>query len=64
MTDTLYLIWSFEHRRWWAPDEWGYTKNIAMAGRYSLERAVEICLNANINTANEAIVPIPTGHRQ
>jgi hypothetical protein len=64
MTDTIYLIWSFEHQSWWAPDEWGYTDNMAMAGRYSLGRAVEICLKANINMANEAIVPLPTGHRR
>jgi hypothetical protein len=50
MTD-FYLIWSNEHRAWWGPDMWGYTKGLANAGRYSREKALEICRGA-IPTAN------------
>jgi DNA-directed RNA polymerase subunit RPC12/RpoP len=28
---------------WWAPDERGYTTDFDRAGRYTLERALEIC---------------------
>jgi hypothetical protein len=42
-----YLIWSNEHRAWWAPNECGYVKIISKAGRYSEVRATQICENAN-----------------
>lgn len=54
------LIWSLEHGAWWRPGEWGYTRDRSEAGIYSLERATEICLRANIvtgNQPNEAMVP-------
>jgi hypothetical protein len=38
----LYLIWSFEHRAWWGPDECGYTEDLAQAGRYSADDAGRI----------------------
>lgn len=37
-----YLIWSFEHDAWWAPDRRGYTEDIEKAGRYSKDEAGEI----------------------
>lgn len=40
-----YLIWSFEHRGWWAPNKYGYKHTVAEAGRYSAEEAVEIIAN-------------------
>ena len=52
-----YLIWSFEHNAWWKPNERGYTTNIAAAGVYSLDRASEICQNANTVSIDEAMVP-------
>lgn len=55
----LYLIWSFEHNAWWAPGECGYVGDADQAGRYTLKRAEEICLRANIPAINEAIVPLP-----
>lgn len=42
----LYLVWSSEHASWWAPGRFGYTKDVAKAGRYTRERAIEICRNA------------------
>jgi hypothetical protein len=55
-----YLIWSFEHDRWWAPNRGGYVARQADAGRYQLTDALSICRNANITgRANEAVVPIP-----
>jgi hypothetical protein len=38
----MYLIWSYEHNAWWKPNQRGYTKNIAEAGRYTLAEAGEI----------------------
>jgi hypothetical protein len=42
-----YLIWSNEHGAWWRPGSMGYTRIIAQAGRYTLERARYICEEAN-----------------
>lgn len=37
-----YVIWSFEHRRWWRPDSEGYTPDLREAGRYSKAEAGDI----------------------
>lgn len=37
-----YLIWSNEHRAWWAPDGRGYTRRIDGAGRYDRAEAMLI----------------------
>ncbi len=37
-----YLIWSFQHNKWWAAKERGYTGDFILAGRYTKERAGEI----------------------
>ncbi len=42
-----YLIWSNEHVAWWRPNSCGYTVHINAAGRYSREKALEICKGAN-----------------
>jgi hypothetical protein len=42
----LYLVWSNEHAGWWAQGRFGYTTDVAKAGRYTRERAIEICRNA------------------
>lgn len=52
------LIWSFEHNAWWGPGEHGYVETVDEAGRYSMWRAEQICLMANIPAINEAIVPL------
>lgn len=31
----LYVIWSFDHEAWWRPNERGYTRELAEAGRYT-----------------------------
>jgi hypothetical protein len=57
-----YLVWSFEHGGWWGPGEWGYVPRQAQAGRYTLERALEISRNGNITgEVREAVVPVPKG---
>ena len=43
MTD-LFVIWSWKHRAWWAPDREGYTQHIGEAGRYSFEEASDIVI--------------------
>lgn len=42
-----YLIWSWEHDAWWAPNSNGYVSDRGDAGEYSYEEALKICLNAN-----------------
>jgi len=34
-----HLIWSWEHRQWWAPNGQGYTDDVVLAGRYTAEEA-------------------------
>lgn len=41
-----YLIWSFEHRMWWAPDRCGYTTEVEKAGRYTATEAGEIVIGS------------------
>lgn len=41
-----YLIWSNEHRAWWAPGSNGYVQRLAEAGRYSRQHALQICKDA------------------
>jgi hypothetical protein len=41
-----YLIWSFEHGRWWNPNHSGYTSDITKAGRYSAQQAGAIVTNS------------------
>lgn len=53
-----YLIWSFEHQAWWKADELTYTPKRDEAGRFTLARAVEICLEANTDGPNRAVVPV------
>ena len=57
--NTLWLIWSIEHKGWWKPEFAGYTNQRAMAGRYSYAAAVNIVRDANIgkhNIPNEAMI--------
>jgi hypothetical protein len=54
----LYLIESIEHTygdviAWWGPNSIGYTSNLDHAGRYSKEKAEEICAGANYSAVNE-----------
>jgi hypothetical protein len=42
----IYLIWSHEHRGWWAPDGNGYTHHLSQAGRYTKQDAMRICTDA------------------
>jgi hypothetical protein len=42
-TAETWLVWSCEHDAWWRANDHGYTPYIEKAGRYSLERAMEIC---------------------
>lgn len=39
----LWLVWSNEHKAWWGPRRHGYYVDIAAAGRYSYDDAVDIC---------------------
>lgn len=56
-----YLIWSLEHRGWWAPNSHGYTPVRSEAGRYDFDEALEIVTGANKylkgQLPNEAMCP-------
>jgi hypothetical protein len=41
-----YVIWSNEHRCWWAAGERGYRRSLADAGRYGRDHALKICARA------------------
>jgi hypothetical protein len=51
MSEDLYLIWSHEHSAWWRPGGRGYTQRISGAGRYTWDRALEICAEAMPGTS-------------
>lgn len=44
--ETVYLVWSNEHRRWWGPGRRGYVNELSRAGRYNYRQAIEICRDA------------------
>jgi hypothetical protein len=44
-----YLIWSNQHRAWWAPAECGYTTVLEAAGRYSHADAAKIVAGATLD---------------
>jgi len=48
-----YVIWSFEHGAWWRPGSWGYTRELAEAGRFSKAAADRIVADANIVSVHE-----------
>jgi hypothetical protein len=52
------VIWSIEHQAWWRPGRWGYTRELARAGRYTGDEALEILTRANIVRTNECLIPI------
>lgn len=61
--EQLFKIWSIEHQAWWAPNRRGYDKQRRNGGIYSLEEALKIVRDANINLGdvpNEAMVQCVT----
>jgi len=53
---TKFLIWSLEHRAWWAPGRQGYVFNHVDAGRYTFDEAAEITVG-HIPPGEEIAVP-------
>lgn len=56
-----YVIWSNEHKCWWAAEERGYNSCLAYAGRYDREQALKICTRARGGrqfNSNPSEVPI------
>lgn len=47
MAESKWVVWSFEHDAWWAPNERGYVQDLKNAGRYTEAKAVEIERMAN-----------------
>jgi hypothetical protein len=60
-----YVIWSFEHKAWWAPNRYGYTRLLQEAGRYTKEQAEDIVADANIvpGTENERALTLDEATR-
>lgn len=66
-----WMIWSNEHAMWWGHNSCGYTQSVALAGRYSLAEAMEVCRRASRgrgvcwlnnmgdDAPNEVMVPSP-----
>ena len=44
--ESLYYVWSNEHRAWWKPGRLGYARGLSSAGQYTREDALEICRDA------------------
>lgn len=67
--DRSWVIWSNQHKCWWAPDELGYVdcdegQRTAppRAGRYTTEEALVICSKRSLMPGNippEVMVPSP-----
>lgn len=51
-----YLIWSNEHRGWWRSGEHGYSRDLAEAGHYSRDRALQICRKATMTAAHIGMI--------
>lgn len=45
VTDDDYLVWSNLHNAWWRAGSAGYTVNPKQAGRWTREKAIDICAN-------------------
>ena len=56
-----YLIWSFQHMKWWRPNGRGYTSEIDEAGRYPQEEAGLYVLDDVLH--NEIAIPEPNALR-
>lgn len=52
-----YLIWSIEHKAWWRPNSFGYTRTLSEAGRYEEEKARLIVNRANTIETCECLIP-------
>lgn len=52
MDDYRWLVWSDDHGGWWKPNHRGYTRDIAMAGRYTLRQAQDIVIRAACPSAD------------
>lgn len=57
-----YVIWSFEHDAWWRRAKWGYTQELAEAGRYPKDEAESIVFKANrhVKTPHEQAMLLST----
>ncbi len=53
ITETLWLIWSGEHKGWWNPERHGYTKSRKDAGLYAFDEACHICASANAHRKDD-----------
>lgn len=58
MDEPVYVIWSFEHDAWWAPDWQGYTQELKDAGRYSGTEAAAIVADANVVMEQERLLTL------
>lgn len=53
-----YMIWSYEHNAWWAPEARGYTRNHMAAGNFTRDQALWHLSNSLVGGAmDEIIVP-------
>lgn len=57
-----YLIWSHEHRQWWAPNLEGYVSEVSQAGRYSWHEVAKLTVN-HVPHGEEVAVPAQSAQR-
>ena len=54
----LFVIWSIEHTAWWAPNRYGYVRDVLLAGRYTRPEAREIVRESNVVHVHECMIPV------
>lgn len=50
--DNVYLIWSHEHGAWWGPGGHSYVGKVSAAGRYTRQKAIDVCAKAMPGTSD------------
>lgn len=56
-----FLVWSNQHRQWWAPGKLGYVDHIERAGRYPREQAEDIVARSTLDGRLEHRAISPAG---
>jgi hypothetical protein len=56
LNESMYVIWSNEHRGWWRIGRNGYTRNLREAGHYMRDEALAICREAIMTAAHIGMI--------
>jgi len=58
--DKPFVIYSFQHAAWWAPEERGYVSEIVQAGLYTEPHAREIVARMKLVQHRACAMPLTT----